>query len=337
MPIEVLITVPFSDEVQEQLRGISPKLNLTFSTAQKAADIPPETWNAVEVLYTGHILPEPGQVPALKWIQFHYAGIDRFIDEPILKKNGLKVSTLSGAASPGIAEHILAMMLALGRQIPALINSQKKAEWPKDRYERFAPVELNGKTVGIVGYGSIGRQLAWLLQPFGVTILATKRDAMHTEDKGYTPEGTGDPGGNFVHRLYPPEALRSMARECQYLVVTAPLTRKTQKMVDEKVLNVLKPGAFLVDVSRGGIVHQPALFNALKDGPLAGAALDVFPEEPLPANNPLWKLPNIIISPHIAGNSPNYNVKAAALFKENLYRYLASLPLYNLFDPQRGY
>ncbi len=116
-----------------------------------------------------------------------------------------------------------------------------------------------------------------------------------------------------------------------------PLTRKTHNLIDEKVLNALQPGAFLVDISRGGVIHQAALFNALKDGHLAGAALDVFPEEPLPANNPLWKLPNVIISPHIAGNSTTYNNKAATLFRENLYRYISGLPLYNLFDPQRGY
>ncbi len=195
MPIETLVTIPFSEEIQSQLRSISPNLNFTFSASQRTSDIPEDVWKKAEVLYTGHILPEIAQTAALKWVQFHYAGIDRFVEEPLLKKNGLKITTLSGAAAPHIAEHILTMILSLSRQIPALLNSQKKAEWPKDRYDRFAAVELSGKTVGIVGYGSIGRQLAWLLQPFGVNILATKRDMMHTKTKATPRKAQATPAG----------------------------------------------------------------------------------------------------------------------------------------------
>lgn len=337
MPIEILITVPFSESLQAQLRGISPKLNFHFFTPQKAADIPAETWAQAEVLYTGHILPVPEQAPALQWIQFHAAGIDRYVNEPILQQDGLIVTTLSGAAASQVAEHALAMLLALGRKLPALMAAQKKAEWPKDRYERFAPVELRGATVGIVGYGSIGRQLAYLLRPLGATVLATKRDAMHPEHSGYTPEGSGDPGGDLVERLYPSAALRSMLKNCQFVVVTVPLTDETHGLIGAKMLAALPPGAFLVDVSRGGVVDTAALLAALKEGKLAGAALDVFPEEPLPADSPLWAQPNLVISPHISGHSPHYNERAAHLFSENIHRYLAGLSLYNVFEKNRGY
>lgn len=352
--VEVLITVPISDELLTQLRGISPRVNITVLPASSAGEIPAESarlpvprhegnareeaWARAEVLYTSHLLPKPEQVPALKWLQFHFAGIDRFLDEPLLKKDGLLVTTLSGAAASQAAEHVLAMMLALSRKLPALLASQKKSEWPKDRFERFSPFELRGKTVGIVGYGSIGRQVARLLRPFGVTVLATKRNVMQPADSGYIPgEEMGDPNGDFVTRLYPAEALRSMARECHFLIVTVPLTWETTELIGENILQALQPGAFLVDVSRGGVVSHSALVGALTSGKLAGAALDVFPEEPLPASSPLWGLSNVIVTPHISGSSPHYTERAMRLFSENLLRYLSGLTLYNLVDRQRGY
>lgn len=337
MPIETLITVPLSEALLNRLQGISPRLNINLLPVTRAEDIPAEVWAQTEVLYTGHILPAPEQAPALRWVQFHFAGIDRYINEPVIQKDGLIVTTISGAAASQMAEYVLAMLLALGRKLPALGASQKKSEWPKDRFERFLPFELRGKTVGIIGYGSIGRQVARLLQPFGVTVLATKQNAKQPQDRDYTVDGMGDPQGDLVHRLYPAQALPSMLKECHFLVVTTPLTPKTLGLLDAKALDLLRPGAYLVDVSRGGILDHNALMEALKTGKLAGAALDVFPEEPLPASSPLWQLPNVIITPHISGSSLHYNERAMDLFSENLHRYLGGLPLYNLFEPQRGY
>jgi phosphoglycerate dehydrogenase-like enzyme len=337
MPVEVLVTVQFSEKLVNQLSAISPKINLTAMPAQKASEIPAEIWARTEVLYTGHVLPELDQVPSLRWIQFHFAGIDRYINEPILQKDGLQITTLSGAAAPQMAEHVLAMMLALGRKLPALLANQKKSEWPKDRFERFSPFEVNGKTIGIIGYGSIGRQIARLLQPFGVTILATKRNGFDPRDEGYAAEGIGDPQGDFVHRLYPPQALRSMVKECNFIIVTVPMTPETNNLVNAAVFDILKPGAYLIDVSRGGVVNHNDLIDALKNNKLAGAALDVFPEEPLPRSSALWQNPNVIITPHVSGGSESYNERAAALFSENILRYLSTLQLYNLFDRKRGY
>jgi phosphoglycerate dehydrogenase-like enzyme len=337
MSVEVLITIPFSEKLIRQLSAVSPKINLTAISAANSSEISAEIWARTEVLYTGHVLPEPAQVPSLRWIQFHFAGIDRYFDEPVLQKDGLLVTTLSGAAAPQVAEHVLTMMLALSRKLPALLSTQKKSEWSKDRFELFSPFELNGRTVGIVGYGSIGRQIAHLLQPFGVTILATKRNGFDPRDDGYAVEGTGDPLGDLVHRLYPPQALRSMLKECNFIVVTVPMTTETNNMINATIFDALKPGSYLIDVSRGGIVNHNDLIEAIKNNKLAGAALDVFPEEPLPRSSPLWQNPNVIITPHISGGSQYYKDRAAALFSENLLRYLSGLQLYNLFDRKRGY
>jgi len=337
MPIETLITVPFTEPLVNRLQGISPKLNITSVLVSRPEDIPDELWARTEILYTATIWPDPARVPALQWIQSHFAGIDRYVNEPMARKEGLRITTMSGAAAPQMAEYAVGMLLALGRKIPAILGSQKKSEWPKDRFERFMPVELRGKTVGIVGYGSIGRQVARLLQPFGVTVLATKQNAKQPQDKDYNIEGIGDLQGDFVHRLYPAQALRSMLKECHFVVVAVPLTPTTRGILDAAALEALQPGAFLVDISRGGIVDHGALLEALKSGKLAGAALDVFPEEPLPVSSPLWQTSNLIITPHISGGSPYYNERAVELFSENLHRYLGGLTLYNLFDPRRGY
>lgn len=337
MPVETLVTVPFSEELLNRLKSVSPNLNVNLALAARADDISAETWARTEVLYAANILPTPEQAPALRWVQFHIAGIDRHVAHPLFQKEGLLVTTLSGAAMSQMAEYVLTMLLALGRKLPALANSQKKAEWPKDRYERFTPFELRGKTVGIVGYGSVGRQVARLLQPFGVTVLVAKHNAKQTHDSGYMPDGLGDPQGDFARRIYPFQALTSMLHECHFAIVTTPLTPQTRGLVSAQALNALKPGAYLVDISRGGVVDHAGLLDALKNGKLAGAALDVFPEEPLPASSPLWQMPNVIITPHISGHSSQYDERAVTLFSENLLRYLSGLPLYNLFDRDRGY
>lgn len=336
-PIPVLITLPFSDELVSRLRGISPRLQIQVTRARKPEDVSDEVWKRLQVLYTDQVLPAIEQAPQLNWIQFHTAGVDHAVEAPILKKEGLVATTMSGASASQMGEFVLMMLLALGHQMADLFRMKAKGEWQKDRWEQFQPLELRHATVGIVGYGSIGRQVARLLQPFGSQVLATKRNVMDPEHHGYSPEGLGDPYGEMVHRLYPPQALRSMVKVSDFVVVTVPKTETTRDLINEEILDAFKPGAYLVDVSRGGVVNQADLIAALREKRIAGAALDVFTQEPLPAESPLWKMENVILSPHIAGFSPYYNRRAVELFAENLSRYLGGLRLFNRIDPDRGY
>jgi phosphoglycerate dehydrogenase-like enzyme len=336
-PIEVLITLPFSAALIKPLQEVSSQLRITVHPAQNVDDIPNELWKRCEVLYTNRIIPDEELAPNLKWLQHHYAGIDASVERIAEVRPNLTVTTLSGASVSQIAEHVLSMLLAFSRKLPTLSVQQRKAEWPKDRWERFQPHELRTSTVGIIGYGSIGRQVARLLREFGATVLATKNDAMHPSNSGYTPEGMGDPNGDLVHRLYPAQAIKSMLKDCDFIVVAVPLSEKTRNLVKADVLTACKPTAYLVDISRGGIVDHAALIKALNEHRLAGAALDVFPEEPLPKKSPLWEMQNVIITPHIAGVSAHYDERAIELFAENLSRYIADLPLYNVFDLKRGY
>jgi phosphoglycerate dehydrogenase-like enzyme len=214
---------------------------------------------------------------------------------------------------------------------------QQRREWPADRWGKFAPVEIRGSTVGLVGYGSLNRELARMLKPMGAKILAAKLNARWPQDEGYTPEGLGDPQGDLFDRLYPFQALHSMLMLCDFVVVAVPLTTRTRRMISKPEFESMKPGAFLVDLSRGGIVDEGALLDALETRRLGGAALDVFDVEPLPPSSPLWAVPNVIITPHIAGISRLYLERALVMFRVNLTRYVDGEPLLNLYDPEKGY
>ncbi|MEW6569171.1 MAG: D-2-hydroxyacid dehydrogenase [Chloroflexota bacterium] len=334
--VPVLITMPFPPALVDRLQAVSPRLKFHVHPAHKAADLPADLLPDIEILYTHRALPDPEAVPNLRWIQFHFAGIDHVEQHPLLDSQ-VQVTTLSGTSMSQMAEFVLMCLLSLGHRLPAVLADKPKKRWSDDRFERYRPLELRGSTVGLVGYGSVAREVARICRALGATVLATKRDLMHLDDEGYAIEGLGDPRAELVERLYPPQALGSMASLCDFLVVTVPLTPETRGLVGKRVFAHMKPTAYLIDVSRGGVVDHGALVEALNEKRLAGAALDVYPVEPLPENSPLWDMPGTILTPHIAGASAAYYERAASLFAENLQRYLAGQPLLNLYDPQRGY
>jgi phosphoglycerate dehydrogenase-like enzyme len=332
----VLITEPFSPEIIDRLQSVSPRLDFHIHPANKIEEVPQSLMARAEVLYTLRIVPDPDQAPNLKWIQFHMAGLDHFVGAPILDR-GVQFTSLSGAAAVQMAEYVVMMLLALGHRMPEMIRAQGAHDWPREKWELFAPRELRGSTVGIVGYGSVGRETARLCQAFGAKVLAVKRDVMNPEDAGFAPEGIGDPEGRIPARIYPPQATGRMLAECDFVVISAPLTDTTRACFDAEMIGAMRDGACLVDVSRGGILDEEAMRKALQSGKLAGAALDVFDSEPLGPDSPLWDAPHLFLSPHIAGNSPRYDARAADLFAENLRRYVGSQPLLNRFEPQKGY
>lgn len=334
--IPVLITLNYPEPLVERLRAVSPRLRVQVHPARRAQEMPEDLLQDVEVLYTHHALPDPAQVPNLRWVQFHFAGVDAIADHPLLHSD-IRVTTLSGASAPQMAEYALMGILALGRRVPRMVADKAARKWAEDRFDRFRPLELRGATVGVVGYGSTGREVARLCRAFGATVLAVKRDLRTLNDPGYRLKDLGDPTADLVERLYPPQAVASMAAQCDFLVIAVPLTPETRGMIDRKVLSALRPTACLVDLSRGGVVDHAALIEALHEKRLAGAVLDVFPVEPLPESSPLWEMPNVLLSPHIAGASGDYFARATDLFAENLRRYLSDQPLLNLYDPERGY
>lgn len=336
-PVDVLIHYDLPVAKQKALASLSPRVRLSLHPEGALADIPADLMAKAEILLTNNELPDPGSAPALRWLQFSYAGVEFAIGHPLLEREGFRATSLSGAASPKIAEYALMTLLALAHKLPMMVRYQDKKIWPPDRWTRFEPFELRGSTVGLLGYGSIARELARLLQPFGVEILATKHDLSHLSQDGYYAEGTGDPEGTYFTRLYPPQAVRSMLKLSDFVVVCLPLTDKTRNAIGEKELSAMKSTAYLVALGRGGQVEEGALLAALREKRIAGAVLDVFAEEPLPKESPLWEAPNLVITPHIAGTTARYTELVAELFLENLRRYLADEELLNIIDPQKGY
>ena len=336
-PIDIIINYPLDEDQQRQLAAISPQVRLSVFPEGKPGAIPAEILEKAEVLLTAKNIPDPDAAPRLQWIQFVYAGVDFIQQHPILAREGFKATSLSGAAAPKVAEFSLMGLLALAHKLPMMMQYQAEMIWPPDRWTRFEPRVLRGSTIGMLGYGSIARELARLLQPFGVTILATKQNMEDVHQHGYIPAGTGDPEVTLFTRLYPPEALHSMLKLSDFVVIALPLTKSTRAIIGAKELQIMKPTACLVSVGRGGQVAEDALLYALKEKQIAGALLDVFATEPLPKENPLWEVPNLVITPHIAGKTGNYGQLVFELFTENLKRYLAGKDLMNIYDPERGY
>jgi phosphoglycerate dehydrogenase-like enzyme len=254
---------------------------------------------------------------SLPWVHTNAAGIhplviDALAEQPTILTNG------SGAQAPAIAEYVVAALLAFRKRLRELGRFQDQAQWAVG----FRVAELRDLTVGIVGLGNAGRAIARLLRPFGVRLLGVRRHPAPVEE---------------VDRVYSLDELPEFLAQLDALVIAAPLTSETRGIIGAKELARLRPGAVLVNVARGAIVDEDALIAALHTGQLAGAALDVFGEEPLLASSPLWAMPNVIVSPHCCDHTPETDERGLALFLDNLTRYVNGEPLRNVVDRDVGY
>lgn len=335
-PIKVLCTLRFTDSQLDKLRAVSSRLVVEQKTCRSDADVAAALDPDVQVLYAVHGGFPLDKAPRLRWVQLHTAGADHVVGTPLWQSE-IPITTLSGIHVVPIAEYVFASMLAFSHHVPRMLYYQHRAEWPKDRWTKFVPGELRGQTLGIVGYGSIGREVARLAKAFGMRVLAMKRDLSDLRDRGWTLPGTGDPEGRLPEQYFGPEALHDLLAESDFVVVTVPLTTATRHLIGADELRVMKPTAYLVNVARGEVIDQAALVRALREGQISGAGLDVFDPEPLPADSPLWHLDNVILSPHISGFTPHYDDWATDLFADNLRRWLAGDTLLNLVDRQHEY
>jgi phosphoglycerate dehydrogenase-like enzyme len=334
----VLCLAPLAAGWLERLQKISPDLRIEQRSSREVNAISDDLWQEVEILYTfGRNLPFPERVPNLRWVQLYSAGVNQVHNQPLFKTEVI-FTTASGVHSINIAEYVFTIVLAQFHRFPTMLEWQHKGEWPPDLQSQtlFMPQELWQKTIGIVGYGSIGRQVAHLASGFGMRILAMQRGTDH-RDHGFQFPGVGDPEGSLPERYYSPDQLHTMLSQSDIVVISVPLTSQTQGMFDKAAFQAMKSTAFLVNIARGDVCNETDLIQALREKQIAGAALDVFHQEPLPSNSPLWHLPNVFISPHISGLTPEYDKRVAMIFEENLRRYLAGEPLYNVVDKERGY
>ena len=330
----VLTQAPMPEHLLARLRAVSPRVIVEHRTAETLEELG-DVWQEIEVLYTTKLVPLPEAAPRLRWVQGHFAGVDQLLEHPLLRS--VTLTTSSGIHAPAMAEYTLMMVLAFAHHLPRMIEYQGRAEWPLQRWALFVPQELRDSTIGLVGYGSIGREMARLARAFGMRVLALKRQVGHLADDGWRLPNVGDAAGENVERLFAPDQLHEMLAECDYVVIAAPLTAETRGLLGAAEFRAMKRKAVIINVARGGVIDETALIDALRAQVIGGAALDVFDQEPLSAESPLWHLPNVIISPHVSGFTPHYDERTMALFAENLRRYVAGEPLLNVVDMQRGY
>jgi phosphoglycerate dehydrogenase-like enzyme len=240
-----------------------------------------------------------------------------------------------------VAEYAMTALLALAHRVPRMVEWQGRGVWPPDaqRWPLFVPTAVRGAALGIIGYGSIGRELARIAKSaFAMRILACKRDPARRADHGYCPAGTGDPEGRLPDAWFSPSQLGELLAASDAVVMCAPLTRETTQMIGARELSAMKPTAYFINVGRGASVDEAALARALTDGRIAGAAVDVFAQEPPPAGHPLYAVGDrVILSPHVSGFVASYDEDCCTLFAENLKRYLEGAPLLNLVDRTKGY
>jgi phosphoglycerate dehydrogenase-like enzyme len=321
----------------DQLQAISPRLRVEQHPVKRGDDLGALDWRGVEVVLTTGAVPTLEQAPDLRWVQTYFAGPDRALREnrPLFER--VKLTTASGVHMPVMGEYALMMMLAHAHRLPQLLRAQAAREWPANRAELFSVTELRGQTLGILGYGSIGREAGRLAQAAGMRVLAAKRNPDHHGDPGWHLPGTGDPRGEVPEAFFGLDRLDEMLPPCDFVLLVLPLTDQTRHVLNARTLALLKPTAFVINYGRGALIDEPALIAALQAGRLGGAALDVFEQEPLPASSPLWTLPNVILTPHISGWTARYDELAVQLFADNLQRYLAGEPLLNEVDIEAGY
>jgi phosphoglycerate dehydrogenase-like enzyme len=289
-----------------------------------------------DVLLTFRIPDDVNRVRGLRWIQLLSAGADHALN-PALKAGAIQMTTSSGIHATPIAEYTLASMLGYAHRIHLAIRAQTKHEWMRSGQFMGSVDEIRGLTLGIIGYGSIGRETARLGQAFGMRVLALKRNPAERSDPGWCPSGLGDPEGKIPERWFGPDQREEILRESDYVSVTLPLTEHTRKFIGVRELGAMKASAYMVNIGRGAVIDEHAMADALKAGKLGGAGLDVFEHEPLESSSPLWELENVILTPHISGANRRYMDKACELFVDNLKRFASNRPLLNVVDPKLGY
>ncbi|MCH2201220.1 MAG: D-2-hydroxyacid dehydrogenase [Fuerstiella sp.] len=269
-------------------------------------------------VFIGYHTPEIfTPAPKLKWIQTAAAGLDMMLTPEVIKR-GLIVTNASGLHAAPVVETAWALTLAVSRHLKTFHQDQNEHQW-----NPFIPDDLDGRTVGIVGLGGIGRRYARVAAAFGMRVIAVDRHSPPKPDE--------------VESLQGLDKLNDLVAAADVLLVSCPATAETQGLIGPEQIGLLKPTAILINIARGGIVDEPALIECLTEGRIMGAGLDVTAVEPLPEDDPLWETPRLIITPHIAGWSGDRSKRLVEFFCDNLHRYRSGEPLRNLVDQSRGY
>lgn len=342
-PLEVLVTVEQPPEFLEAVQRVVPGTvvhHLPVDPESLAARedplsvVPADLLAAAEVIYTSSVLPGAEVAPRLRWVQLDTSGIDHVRHTPLWDRREVAITTLGGVSPAPLAEWVMMMVLAHAHHLRATETLGRSGTWPtrEERWQGLMPRNLRESTLAVVGFGRIGQEVARLARAFGMRVTAVRRG---TPEPSTLRFGAEQPVDGVVEA--PLAALTSVLAEADYVVLTVPLTPQTQNLFDARLLATLKPGAVLVNGSRGGVVEEAALVPLLDDGSIDLYASDVFETEPLPAGHPFWGHPRVVVTPHVAGFAPDYLQAVTRLVTDNLRRYAAGEPLLNQADRERGY
>jgi phosphoglycerate dehydrogenase-like enzyme len=316
----------------ERIRAAAPGARLVMVSVEGLADGPLED---VEVMLRGWLSSDAFdrilvRAPRLSWVHSATSGVERALTPAALER-GVVVTNARGVFSRPIAEYVLMMILAVSRRLPQLLELQRERTW-----QPLEGAELRDVTVGIVGLGSIGRSVAALATAFGCRVVAVRRRGDAGTEPSAPDEG-GPLGEITLDRVGGPETLPELLAESDFIVLAAPLTPETERMINAETLSLVKPGAWLINVARGRLIDERALLRALQDGELGGAVLDTFHDEPLSPMSSFYDLPNVIVTPHTAWSSGRVLDRSVELFCDNLRRFATSEPLLNVVDSSAGY
>ncbi len=303
-------------EYVDGIRDIAPEAKVEM-VEQK--DVKTDLLAKAEIFFGWPDVKKLKDARSLRWLHLPSAGADRFAKRELFYHPDCQLTCSRGVFGIPISEHVLCMLLSFSRAMPYYAEQREQKVWQRLFKER----DFFSSTVGIIGMGNIGTEVAKRVRALGAKVLGIKR---HPETR---PE--------YVDELYGEEGIDHVMEQSDYVVIALPYTPRTKGIINRERIGKMKPGACLINVARGGLVDQEALIDALKQRRLAGAALDATDPEPLPKDNPIWQMPNVILTPHTSGSSPTNNARRFQIFHNNLRLYLDGKPLKNQVDFDEGY
>ncbi len=306
--------------VVARMREVAP--GVAIVAAADRAEAAREAVDADAVI--GECVPEVIRAgPRIRWVQRMYAGVERCVAIPAFAERGIVLTNMQKVAGSVMAEHVLALMFGLTRGLAYYVPAQAKGEWADEAVPESRLWEVKGRTMLVVGLGGIGTEVARRAHALGMTVIATRN--------------SGTEGPDYVAEVGLPDKLLPFAGRADVIVSTLPLTAETKGLMNKAFFDAAKRGALFINVGRGATVETDALVAALADGRLGGAGLDVTSPEPLPAGHPLWRAPNVIITPHVAAGLEGNEVARWILARENLRRFVAGGKLLSEVDVSKGY
>ncbi len=326
--VNVILATPASEEAKQAIKAVSPRINLLDVSDLSRRDYQGDLQARKELnkilaeaeISYGMRIPTNllERAPKLKWIQVTSAGVDRYLNDEF-RHSPIILTNASGVHATPIGEFVVSLMLMFAKNAAVFFEAKQRKEWL-----RTPGTVLNGKTVGVVGLGSIGQEVARLCKAFRMRVIATRRSPTKRTARN-------------VDLLLPPNGLPRLLEESDYVALCVPLTPETRNLMSKAEFKMMKPSAHIINIGRGPVIDEEALIQALQAKIIAGAGLDVFTTEPLPLESKLWDLPNVIISPHVSGGREDYEVGALDIFCRNLHRYIEGKRLINVVNKEKGY